>query len=183
MAARQTRTLIHKGRKFDFEMVEYEGAGGIRLKREVVRHPGAVIVLPIMDDGRVVLIHNQRPAVDAALFELPAGTLDHGEAPEACAGRELIEETGYKAATLRPLGRFYTSPGFSDELMWAFAATGLTHVGQHLEPDENLTVHPVEAARAFAMIDSGEMVDGKSMLTLLLAARQGLIRAAPARGP
>src|SRR5437867_5841802 len=136
------RTILHRGRKFDLEMVELPGPGGRTLKREVVRHPGAVVILPILDPGRLVLIRNQRPALGKEIWELPAGTLDPGEAPEACAKRELIEETGYKAASLTPLGRFYTSPGFSDELMFAYAAAGLTHVGQALEEDEHLTVHP-----------------------------------------
>ena len=171
-----TRTLIHRGRKFDFELLEFAGSDGTMLRREVVRHPGAVVILPVLDDGRIVLIRNHRPSLDRPLYELPAGTLEPPEEPLACAGRELIEETGYQAATIRPLGRFYTSPGLSDELMWAFVATGLSHVGQRLEPDERLTVHPFAAAAALGMIDSGDLVDGKSMLTLLWAARKGLIR-------
>ncbi len=176
-AQKPTRTLLHKGRKFDFEILEFPGSDGSLLRREVVRHPGAVVILPILDDGQIVLIRNHRPSLDRPLFELPAGTLEPPEAPEACAARELIEETGYKAATIQPLGRFYTSPGLSDELMWAFVASGLTHVGQRLEPDERLTVHPFPAAAVLGMIDSGDLVDGKSMLTLLWAARRGLIRA------
>jgi ADP-ribose pyrophosphatase len=171
-----TRTLIHKGRKFDLEMVEFPGQAGKTIRREIVRHPGAAVMLPLLDDGRVVLIQNHRPSLDRALYELPAGTLDRGEAPEACAARELIEETGYRAASLTPLGRFYTSPGMSDELMWAFAARGLTEVGQDLEEDERVTVHPTEARKALGMIETGELVDGKSMLTLLLAVRKGLIK-------
>jgi ADP-ribose pyrophosphatase len=174
------RTVLHRGRKFDLEVVELPGRNGKTLKREVVRHPGAVVILPLLDgpggDPRVVLIQNHRPAVAKALYELPAGTLEKGEPPEACAARELIEETGYRAATLTPLGRFYTSPGMSDELMWAYAATGLTEVGQELEEDENLTVHPVGAREAIRMIDSGELIDGKSMLTILLGLRRGLIQ-------
>ena len=169
------RTLLHKGRKFDFELIEFPGSDGTMLRREVVRHPGAVVILPILDDGRIVLIRNHRPSLDQPLFELPAGTLEPPESPESCAGRELIEETGYRAATIRSLGRFYTSPGLSDELMRAYAATGLVHVGQRLEPDERLTVHPVPAARALEMVDSGELMDGKSMLTLLLAVRRGIL--------
>jgi ADP-ribose pyrophosphatase len=176
MAASPTRTLIHRGRKFDFELIEFVGSDGKPLRREVVRHPGAVVILPVLDDGRLVLIRNHRPSLDRALYELPAGTLEPPEAPEACAARELVEEAGYRAATIRPLGRFYTSPGLSDELMWAYVAADLTHVGQRLEPDERLTVHPVTSARAFEMINTGELVDGKSMLTLLWAARKGLIK-------
>lgn len=171
-----SRTLLHKGRKFDFELIEFAGGDGKPVRREVVRHPGAVVILPVLDDGRLVLIRNIRPSVDRALFELPAGTLE-AEPPEACASRELIEETGYRAATLAPLGRFYTSPGMSDELMWAFIATGLVHVGQDLEADERITVVEMPPAVVLGMMDAGELVDAKSMLTVLWAVRRGLINA------
>lgn len=172
---RTTRRLLHHGVKFDLEEVEFAGAGGRLVRREVVRHPGAVVILPVLDDGRIVMIQNERPSLERAIYELPAGTLEPPEPPEACAARELIEETGYRAATFTPIGRFYTSPGMSDELMHAFLATGLNHVGQDLEEDERLTVVPVAADRALEMIDSGGLLDGKSILTLLLAGRQGLI--------
>lgn len=145
------------------------------ISREVVRHPGAVVILPLADDGRVMLIRNHRFSVDRELYELPAGTLEPPEPPGECAKRELHEEAGCTAATWTFLGRFYTSPGLSDELMWAYAAKGLTMVGQKLEPDERLTVHPTPVAKVMEMIDSGEMIDGKSILTLLLAARRGIL--------
>jgi ADP-ribose pyrophosphatase len=169
------RRLLHRGRKFDFELVEYAAADGKRLQREVVRHPGSVVIVPLLDDGQVVLIRNWRPAVEKELLELPAGTLERGEEPEACARRELIEETGYEARTMERLGRFYTSPGMSDELMTAFVARGLRHVGQRLEEDERLTVAPMAAAAALTAIDSGQLADAKSMLCLLMAVRKGLI--------
>lgn len=170
------RTVLHRGRKFNLEMVEIAGSHGRTLRREVVRHPGAVVILPILSPDRIVLIKNHRPAVGRALWELPAGTLEPKEPPETCAGRELIEETGYKAATLSPLGRFYTSPGMSDELMWAFAATSLTEVGQDLEEDERLTVHPTTVRETIRLMDSGELIDGKSLVTILVALRKGLIK-------
>lgn len=145
------------------------------MQREVVRHPGAVIVLPILDDGRIVLIKNHRVSLDREIYELPAGTLEAGEPPEACARRELHEETGYLAATWVPLGRFYTSPGISDELMWAFAAKDMEHVGQKLEEDERLTVHPKAAGEVWEMIDRQELVDAKSMLTVMVAERRGIL--------
>ena len=171
------RRLLHRGRKFDFELVDYPGPEGKRLQREVVRHPGSVVIVPVLDDGQVVLIRNWRPALEKELLELPAGTLERGEEAEACARRELIEETGYEARSMDRLGRFYTSPGLSDELMTAFVATGLRHVGQRLEEDEQLTVAPMPVSRVLGAIDSGELIDAKSMLSLLLALRKGLIRA------
>lgn len=172
------RTILHRGAKFDLELVTLPGRGGTPIKREVVRHPGAVVILPILDRGgerQVVLIRNERVSVGRELWELPAGTLEPMEKPEECAPRELEEETGYRAATLTPIARFHTTPGITDELMHAFAATGLTFVGQRLEIDERLTVHPTSAAKALSMVDSGEITDGKSMLTLLLAARRGML--------
>jgi ADP-ribose pyrophosphatase len=136
------------------------------------------VILPLLDgpEGRrVVMIRNRRPAVGKVLWELPAGTLEPPEAPETCAARELAEETGYRAATIEPLGRFYTTPGMTDELMWAFVATGLSEVGQRLEADEDLAVEPVAPGRVLAMIDSGELMDGKSVASILLAQRRGLL--------
>lgn len=127
------------------------------------------------------MIHNRRPAIGPPpgkqLWELPAGTLEPPEPPEQCAARELIEETGYRAATLRPLGRFYTTPGMTDELMWAFIATGLEQIGQALEADEDLTVEAMEPRRVLAMMDRGDLLDAKTMLSLLLAQRLGLLNA------
>jgi len=169
------RELLHKGGKWNLERVQFRSLDGDLIRREVVRHPGATVILPLTDDGKIVLIRNHRVSVDRELYELPAGTLEPPEPPDECAKRELHEEAGYLAATWTPLGRFYTSPGLSDELMWAYAASGLEQVGQKLEKDERLTVHPVPAVQAFEMMDNRELVDAKSMLTLLLALRRGLI--------
>jgi ADP-ribose pyrophosphatase len=172
------RELLFKGAKFDFERLTVQDAAGQTLVRQSVRHPGAVVILPILRESAgesVVLIRNWRISIEQWLYELPAGTLEPGEEPAACAARELEEETGFAAATITALGRFYTSPGMSNELMWAYAATGLRPVGQRLEPDEWVTVHPVRTAGAFGMIDSGELTDGKSILALLLARQRGLL--------
>lgn len=175
---RVERHLIHKGAKFDIERLTLPGTDGKTISREVVRHPGAVVIVPILETAagrQVVFIKNWRASIQDWLLELPAGTLEKGEEPASCAGRELIEETGYEGATLTPLGRFYTSPGFSDELMRAFVAHGLTSVGQQLEVDERVTVHPTPVDRALAMITSGELADGKSIAALLMAKERGLL--------
>ncbi len=178
-----SRTLIHKGRKFDFEFCRVVGGDGTQ-DREVVRHPGAVVILPILqtpDGPQVVLIRNWRIALETWSLELPAGTMEPPEPAEACAARELVEETGYQAATLTFLGRFHTSPGLSDELMSAYLATGLSPVrgGQDLEADERIRVEPMALAACLDMIASGvaseALMDAKSMLTLLLAQRMGLL--------
>jgi ADP-ribose pyrophosphatase len=174
---RVARHLIHKGRKFSFEQVTVTGTDGKTLTHDLVRHPGAVVIVPILDGHQgpeVVLIRNWRPSVERWVWELPAGTMEPGEEPETCAGRELEEETGYAAATIRYLTRFYTSPGLSDELMWAYAAHGLTPVGQRLEADERVTVHPTPALQVLKMIDSGELADGKSIAGVLMAHSRGM---------
>jgi len=176
MADTIERTLIHAGAKFDFEQVRITLENGRTLSREVVRHAGAVCVIGILDDGKVVLIRNFRVALEAWEWELPAGTLEAGESPEVCAGRELEEETGYRAREILPLGTFHTSPGMTDELMHAFAATGLTKLEQRLEDDERIEVFEKPVCEAFEMMDRGELADGKSMLTLLLAQRRGLLK-------
>ncbi|HMB95086.1 MAG TPA: NUDIX hydrolase, partial [Tepidisphaeraceae bacterium] len=92
-----------------------------RITREVVVHPGAVVILPLLKDDQIVLIRNRRYAVGQILIELPAGTLEKGEPPMNCAGRELLEETGYLAGRIQPIGNFFTSPGILSEKMYAFA--------------------------------------------------------------
>lgn len=159
-------------------MVGVKRPCGSILEREIVRHPGAVVVVAVRDDGGLVLIRNFRISVEQRLLECCAGTLEAGEDPAVCAGRELIEETGYRAERIAPLGAgwFYTTPGLTDEKMYAFVATGLTHVGQDLEDDESIEVEIVAADRAIRMVESGEIRDGKTVAALLLAERRGLLR-------
>lgn len=137
----------------------------------MVRHPGASAVVPLLDSGRdprVLLIRQYRYAANGYVYEVPAGRLDPGEAPEACASRELKEETGYSAASLRQLTTIYTTPGFTDERIHIFVAQGLTLGSSEREPDEFLELNPVLLSEAVAMIQSGEIVDGKTSIALLL---------------
>jgi ADP-ribose pyrophosphatase len=162
-----SRRLIHAGKKFRLEMATLPGPHGTTLERELIVHPGAVVVLAIADDGRVVMIRNNRFSVDKVLLELPAGTLEPPEAPAIAAGRELAEETGYAAAKVEPLCDFYSSPGICTERMFAFLATGLSHVGQDLEDDEQIQVELLTPADVLAKLKSGEIEDGKSIAALL----------------
>jgi ADP-ribose pyrophosphatase len=163
---RQTERIF-EGVKFAVDRVNVTARDGREVQRELVAHPGAVIVLPLTDDRQVVMIRNERFAVGQELWELCAGTLEPGEPPIECARRELIEETGYQATAVKPLCTFYTSPGFTDELMHAFVATGLTEVGQQLEPTERIEVERLPTADVLQMIRDGRIVDGKTIVTLL----------------
>ncbi len=172
------RTTVRSGRKFDFEVVKVQMPGGRTLEVDLVRHGGAAVILPVLESGgtkNVVFVRNHRYSIGRPLLEIPAGTLEKGEEPIVCAGRELIEETGYSAAKVEPLVEFLPSPGMSDERMYTFLATGLTQVGQDLEEDESIEVEIVPAATAIAMASDGRLEDGKSILAILLAARLGLL--------
>ncbi len=173
--------LVLAGRAFDFVELTYRDERGKEHKRQVVRHPGAVVILPLLNQGgdqdppRIVMIRNDRYTLGRRLDELPAGTREAEEAPEQTAAREVREETGYEAATLEYLGRFHTTPGMTDELMHAFVARDLTHVGQDLDDGEHVSVHEWTVDDALAAVDDGRITDAKTMLVLLLARARGLI--------
>jgi ADP-ribose pyrophosphatase len=147
-------------------------SSGKTITREVCLHPGAVIILPVLGDGRIVMIKNRRHTVFEELLELPAGTLErdaagHSEEPAPCAARELTEETGYTAAKLSPLGWFYTSPGILNEKMHAFLATELSPGTQDLEDNEQIRVEILGREEIFSLIRENRIVDAKSIATLL----------------
>lgn len=171
-----SKTLA-SGSRFRFVEVTVRDPSGNDSSRQFVEHPGAVAIVPLLveagEPDRVVLIRNGRVPVGETLWEVPAGGLEPGEPPETTASRELVEETGYKADVLEHMGRFYTSPGLTDELMHVYFATGLELVGQELEDGERITVHPVEIPEAMAMIERGEIIDAKTMLALYMAREQG----------
>lgn len=133
-----------------------------------------------------MLIRNHRFAVGgekgSVLWEIPAGTREKAEPVQETAARELVEETGYEAGALRPLTSFYTTPGMTDERMDALVATDLREVGQRLEEDERIKVHVLPVLEVLAMLDSGEITDGKTILTLLFALRAGLLPDPEGRG-
>jgi ADP-ribose pyrophosphatase len=123
-------------------------------------------VLPLLDDGRVVLIRQYRPIVGAELWELPAGTIEVGEPPETCARRELIEEAGYEAGRLEPLGEALADPGLTDERIFLFVARELRPVSRELDTDEHIEVVPAALAEAYRMADAGEILDAGTLVTL-----------------
>lgn len=141
--------------------------GNEAVSKELVIHPGGAAVLPIMNDGRVVMVRNYRWSINRELLELPAGTLAPLEDPEDCALRELEEETGFTAETITPLCRFYTSPGVATELIHVFVATGLHPGDQKLSRDERIKVEVMSFEEIDDALKNGKIMDGKTMAALL----------------
>ena len=154
---------IHSGKVFAVERVAFRDDAGREVVKDVVRHPGAVTVIPVLDDGRLVMIRNWRIAVGGWLDEFCAGKLEPGEDPAIAAARELEEETGRSAGRIRKVGTFYTSPGFADELMHVFEARMLVEVPRRLELGEQIEVIVRAPAELEAMIVDGSLTDGKTI--------------------
>ena len=165
------KQVIYSGSKITLEVHRLENPDGKVCKREVCVHRGAVVILPLLPDGRVVLIRNRRYAVGQVLVELPAGTLEKDEDPMNCAGRELQEETGYLARRLVPIGSFFSSPGILTEKLHAFAAYDLEKTEAALEEGEEIEVLPVRFEQALDMIAGGQIADAKTIATLLMFER------------
>lgn len=154
--------------RFRVEEVHRSTPDGGTHTRAIVRHPGAVTMIPMIDSDHVCLIRNFRVSVDKTLIELPAGTLEPPETPEATAHRELIEETGYRASRLTKLHAFYLSPGILDERMHLFVAEQLDSVGPHREPDEEIENMIVAWNEAIALVRDGSIEDAKTIVGLLM---------------
>ena len=144
---------------------------GNTIDLDIVRHPGASAVVPFVSQDEVLLLRQYRYATGGTLWEVPAGKLDPDEDPLTCAHRELEEEAGCRAGRMEPLGAMWASPGFTDEKIHLFAAFDLTPVPQRLEPDEVIELERMPFDRALDLIWSGRLVDAKSQLALLKAAR------------
>lgn len=139
--------------------------------REYIRHPGAVVVVALNDDGAVILERQWRHPLGAAIIELPAGKIDRGETPLACAKRELLEETGFVAARWQELGTLHPCVGYSDERLILYLAQGLTQAGARPDDGEHLEVIALPLSEALAWIDDGRLTDAKSVAGLLWADR------------
>jgi len=158
--------ILLTSRKFRIERRQYTLPGQDAITRDVVVHPGAVLILPLLEPDQVVLIRNYRYVAETELLELPAGTLEPGESPVACAARELEEETGYAAGLLEPLCQFYTTPGFTNEFMHAFIATNLRPTSQHLDENEQIRVETMRLAEALDATADGRIIDAKTIAAL-----------------
>ncbi len=137
--------------------------------REVVRHPGAVCVLPLTDDGEVIFVNQFRYALNKVTLEVPAGKLEKGEDPQEAALRELSEETGIEANKIIPMGALYTTPALMDEIIYMYVATELTQGEQHLDEDEFVNVVKIPLSKAVDMVMSGEIRDSKTQTMILKA--------------
>lgn len=163
--------LFYEGRKFNFEVTRLRLPNRAEGDWECIRHPGGALAVPITDDGRLVLVRQYRFAVMGRLLEFPAGTVEPDENPAATIRREIEEEIGYSATDWLPLGTFPLAPGYSDELIYAFLATGLTRVEEALELDEDedmevVFMTPDELEKA---ILAGAAIDSKSISSFFLA--------------
>jgi ADP-ribose pyrophosphatase len=142
---------------------------GATIELEVIRHQGAAAAVPLTDDGKILLIRQYRHAAGGYIYEIPAGKIDPGEDPLACAAREVEEETGRRASSLTPMMSFYTTPGFTDEVIYLYLATGLTAGIQKLERDEVLDVVETPLEEAVRRIADGTIRDAKTIIGLQAA--------------
>ena len=164
------RRLVYAGRIVNLGIERARLPDGRQVDLEVIRHPGAAAVLPLHPDGTVTLVHQYRHAGGGMHHEVPAGVLEPGEAPEACARRELAEEVKLQAGHLRPLAAIHTTPGFTDERIHLFLATGLSAAEGELDADEYIEVVRLPLGDALAMVKDGRLTDAKTICALHLAA-------------
>jgi len=157
---------IYKGRVLDLRLEDVTLPNDLTITLEMIRHPGAAAVVALDAAGHVTLVHQFRHAAGGFIWEIPAGKLDHGEAPRLCAERELREEAGLVAQDFVHLGSILTAPGFCDERIHLYLARNLTPAEQNLEADEVLTVSTVPLSEALGMIRNGDIIDAKTIAGL-----------------
>lgn len=163
-----SETLL-KGRAFTIRRDTLKTPDGRETKFDIVEHGGSVIIIPIDSDGNLLFVRQYRHAANMDLLELPAGTRDKNEPYEECAAREIREETGMEAGTLKHIGSFYLAPGYSTEYMGVFLALDLKHNPLEADDDEFLSVEKIPVREAILSAERGEMPDAKSLAALLLA--------------
>ncbi len=161
---------VYDGRVVHLVVLDVTLPDGRTARRELVRHPGAVALVPLIGDD-VLLVRQFRIAAEGVMLEIPAGTLNAGEDPAACAERELQEETGYRPGALEPLGGIFVAPGYTTEFIHLFLATGLEESRLAMDDDEFIELVRMPLADALALVESGEIIDGKTATALLKVAR------------
>ena len=166
---------IYSGRVVSVSVETFAFADGQEATREVVHHPGAVAIVPVVNSKEIILLKQFRYCAGRDLWEIPAGTIEPGETPLVCAHRELIEETGRRARKMEFLGGFYTSPGFTSEYLHLFAAMDLEPAEAHLDKDEKIEIHQVSFEEALQKIEMGEIMDAKTIVGLLRVSRRRML--------
>lgn len=167
--------LLHTGRIFRLDRDAVRFPDGSTAEMDIIRHPGASAIVPFMNDPagdnpQLLLLRQYRYAAGGYIYEVPAGRLDAGESPASCAVRELKEETGCTAERMEPMFTMFTTPGFTDEKIHVFMATGLTHGASAREADEFADVVIMPLAEALELIRVGEIMDAKTALSILYVA-------------
>ena len=168
------RKKIYQGRVVNLNLETVRLPNGATVELEIIHHPGAAAIVPMKDEETVLLIRQYRHAVGGYILEIPAGTLRPGEDPGACAARELEEEIGFRPSALEPLAAFFTTPGFTDEVIHIYKATGLMPGKQNLDHDEVLEVVELPLREAIGRIGDGTIRDGKTIVGLQVAFLHGL---------
>ena len=171
-------TRVYQGRFINVDLETFRNPAGKTLSLEIIHHPGAAAVVPVVDpdvaDPEILLLRQFRHAAGGVIWEIPAGVLEPGENPEACARRELREETGAEAARIDRLSTIFTTPGFTDERIHLFRATGLTIHAADPQPDEFIRVERLPFSETLQLIRTGDIADGKSIAALLFLGTFGL---------
>ncbi len=162
-----TSKLVHAGKKYSFKTDEVQLPNGKTTTRDIVDHPGAVAIVPILDDGRILLVKQYRYSAGKDILEIPAGTLEKGEAPDTCARRELSEETGYTAGSMKKILTMYMAPGYSNEVIYLYFATQLKQGEKHTEDDEDITVEAYGADEILEMMEKNTIEDAKTIAGVL----------------
>ena len=157
---------LYKGKVVQLRLTTVSLPNGSLKMREILVHPGAAAIVPLSDDNKLLLVEQYRAAVGRTTLEIPAGTLEEGESPEECAKRELIEETGFRAANWEKLTAYYPSPGYSSEIIYIFKASGLEKV---FDANAELPLTSMPLTEVQAKIRTGEIMDSKTIIGVLLA--------------
>lgn len=161
--------LVYHGRVFDVRVDEVRLLDGRSMKLDIVDHSGAVVIVPVDEDGQVLFIRQYRHAAGVELLELPAGVCEPNEAPEISAARETQEETGMAAEMLQKIGEFYIAPGYSTEYLYIYLATRLSPAPLPPDDDEYITVERMPISQAYELAERGQIYDAKTLAALLLA--------------
>lgn len=162
---------LFEGRTISLRLDTVELPNGSHAQREIVEHPGAVAIVPLLEDGNIILVNQYRAPINRITLEIPAGKLEPQEPPEVCAARELAEETGFSATAMDHKATFFTTPGFSDEIMYLYIASGLEPVGSRPDTDEFLAVEMIPLEKLLLMAEEGEIIDAKTLIGIYTAAR------------